>query len=310
MRIQMKNKASLVLILVAGASLVSMLGTLSIDRIVNHTLYSYGLQFSYNWAIPYWTMAGVVFSMGWLIILTAIAYDLHLLMRWLRKPPKPETPNGNQVPVQREAPRIEAASTGKPEEEEAKVTTVTVKAENELGEFRVLQEEPVENEAPRTEPAPSEKPEEQEATTAEIVVKPEDEYRVPQKEPAQSETPRTEATTSGQQEEVQNEMSRAEILPSEKSEAEEVMTTEVAMKTRDESAESRKPQEEPAQNETPRIEACPTEKPDDKEAKRTALAVKAEDQLGDFLVLLDETSEMTKAKITRQKADNEPKKEE
>jgi FtsZ-interacting cell division protein ZipA len=236
MRIQIKNKVSLVLILVAGASLVSMLGTLRIDYIINHTLYNYGLQFSYNWAIPYWTMAGIVFSMGWLIILTSIAFELHLLMRWLHKPPKPETVSAQQEPALSEAATTEAASTEKPEEEEVKTTAPAEEAEEELSEFRVLQEEPVENEAPGTEAAPSEKPEEEEVKTTEVVAEPggqSEESQKLQEEPAQTETP-TEATPGGHQEQAQNETPRTEAGPTEKPEQKEAKTTEAAMKDEDE----------------------------------------------------------------------------
>jgi hypothetical protein len=242
MRIRIENKVSLVLILVAGASLVSMLATLRIDSLVNHTLYNYGLQFNYSWAIQYWIMAGIVFSMGWLIILTSIAFELHLLRHWLRKPPKPETPKGHQEPAQLEAPRTEAASTEKPEEEEVGTTLAAVKGEGELGEFQVLQEEPVENEAPRTggatgghrkpvqkkmpktETALSEEPEEQEAEATKVAVKPEDrsgELRVPQEEPGQNERPRTEAAST------------------EKPEDKEVKTTALAVKGEGELGEFR-----------------------------------------------------------------------
>jgi hypothetical protein len=61
MRIQIGNKVSLILVVMAAASLVSMLATLNIDHIINHDLYNYGLQFNTNWAVPYWTMAAVVF---------------------------------------------------------------------------------------------------------------------------------------------------------------------------------------------------------------------------------------------------------
>jgi len=161
MRIRIDNKASIVLILMAGASLVSMLGTLRIDSIINHDLYDYGLQFSTKWAVPYWTTAGIVFSMGWLIILTAIAFELHLVKQWLHKRSKPETPTVCQEPVQTETPIIEAEpnipeetaqndtpiiepeQNTKPEEKKVITTALAVKKEekDDLLEFRVLLEE-------------------------------------------------------------------------------------------------------------------------------------------------------------------------
>jgi hypothetical protein len=137
----MENKVSLILILMAGASLVSMLGTLRIDSIINHTLYNYGLQFSTKWAIPYWTTAAVVFSMGWLIIIIAAAFELNMLIHKWHKRPKPETPQVLQEPAQKETPRTEPKPSEKPEKEEVKTTALALKTEDELSQFRVLLEE-------------------------------------------------------------------------------------------------------------------------------------------------------------------------
>jgi hypothetical protein len=149
MRIHIDNKVSLVLILMAGASLFSMLATLSIDHIVNHDLYNYGLQFSPQWAFPYWTMVAVVFSMGWLIIATAIAFEVHLVMRARRGPLEPEAPTVPQEQAQNQTPRTEKKPSEKSEEEkvktsaegEAKTTALAVETEDGLSEFRVLLEE-------------------------------------------------------------------------------------------------------------------------------------------------------------------------
>jgi hypothetical protein len=144
-----ENKVSIVLILMAVASLISMLGTLRIDSIINHTLYSYGLQFSTKWAIPYWTTAAIVFSMGWFIIIIAGAFELHLLMKRWHGRTRPETPHRPQERVQKETPRTETNPNGKPEKEEAK--------------------------APITEPSSSEKSEKEEVKTTALAVKPEGE---------------------------------------------------------------------------------------------------------------------------------------
>jgi hypothetical protein len=142
MRIHADDKISLVLILMASASLVSMLATLRIDGIVHHDLYGYGLQFSTQWAVPYWTMATVIFSMGWLIILTSIAFELHLAIHRPHRPPEPETPIPRQEPLQNEMPKMDAEPTGEPEEQQMMTTALAVKKEeDELSEFRVLLEE-------------------------------------------------------------------------------------------------------------------------------------------------------------------------
>jgi hypothetical protein len=149
MRIQIGNKVSIILTLMAGASLVSMLATLNIDHIVNRDLYNYGLQFNANWAVPYWTMAAVVFSMGWLIITISIAYELNLLVNRLHKRPKPEAPLVNEQLVQNETPKVTAKPSEKPEEEEMKgasneeveTTALAVKTDDELSQFQVIVEE-------------------------------------------------------------------------------------------------------------------------------------------------------------------------
>ena len=49
-----------------------------IDQIVNGTLYSYGLQFSYNWAIGYWNVLRLGFAVSWFVIITTITLHLYL----------------------------------------------------------------------------------------------------------------------------------------------------------------------------------------------------------------------------------------
>jgi len=70
---------SAVLVIVAASSLVSMIGLFQVDRIVNQDLYRYGLQFSYAWAMPYWTITKVIFATGWFNIIAAIAVHLYIL---------------------------------------------------------------------------------------------------------------------------------------------------------------------------------------------------------------------------------------
>ena len=154
MRIRMENKVTLILIVMVAASLVSMLDTVNIYRIVNHDLYSYGLQFSTKWAVPYWTMSAVVFSMGWLIIATSMAFELHLVVRRLRGLPEAEASFAHEELVQNEASKIEAESSDEPEEgevketaeEEVKTTALAVKTDDGLSEFRLILEEMSETE--------------------------------------------------------------------------------------------------------------------------------------------------------------------
>ena len=149
MRIHIENKLTLALILMAGASLTSMLATLSIDHIVNHDLYNYGLQFSSEWADPYWTMAAVVFSMGWLIILTSLAFEFKMLIHVRRRQPQPEPAPIPEKQAQEEPPKTKAEPTPKPHEQEAKskedveakTTALAMKTDDGLSEFRVILEE-------------------------------------------------------------------------------------------------------------------------------------------------------------------------
>jgi len=48
---------------------VCFFSLLQLDTIVNHSLYSYGLQFSYDWAIPYWNMLAIFFGLFLMVIL-------------------------------------------------------------------------------------------------------------------------------------------------------------------------------------------------------------------------------------------------
>jgi hypothetical protein len=68
----------------AAASLISMIAAISIERIVSHDLSSYGLQFSYRWAIPYWNTIGTVIAMAWLNIVAAVAFQIYRI-RTIRK---------------------------------------------------------------------------------------------------------------------------------------------------------------------------------------------------------------------------------
>jgi hypothetical protein len=65
----------------AVCGLVSLYAYLQIDSIVNVTLYRYGLQFSYDWATPYWTLGWVVMAMSGIIFGLAISTQAYLLLR-------------------------------------------------------------------------------------------------------------------------------------------------------------------------------------------------------------------------------------
>lgn len=73
-----------VLVIMAAASCVSLIAVLSLDTIISHELPSYGLQFNYSWAIPYWNLISLVFVMAWINIIAAIAFEAYRI-RTIRK---------------------------------------------------------------------------------------------------------------------------------------------------------------------------------------------------------------------------------
>jgi hypothetical protein len=71
------SKIRLALILMADGMLIAVLVLLlQIDRIVNGTLYSYGLVFSNDWAQPYWLAFRV--SLGLLIVVLLLVTIVEL----------------------------------------------------------------------------------------------------------------------------------------------------------------------------------------------------------------------------------------
>jgi hypothetical protein len=78
--------ASLALVLIAAYSLAMMSLLFMIDLIVNETLYSYGLQFSADWATQYWTVIRTGFAISWLVIITVIAFQFYLTRKTKEKP--------------------------------------------------------------------------------------------------------------------------------------------------------------------------------------------------------------------------------
>lgn len=71
----------LLLKIVALTALASTAYTLTLlDQIVQGTLYSYGLQFSYNWANPYWTLLRVTWALL-AVCATAVTVNTILIIR-------------------------------------------------------------------------------------------------------------------------------------------------------------------------------------------------------------------------------------
>ena len=72
---------STVLILMAAASLFTMLSLNQVNYIVHGDLYNYGLQFSYRWAMPYWVLSGIIFGLSWVNIFLSIIVTLYIFKR-------------------------------------------------------------------------------------------------------------------------------------------------------------------------------------------------------------------------------------
>jgi len=73
-----------ILVIMATASVISMIAALSLNSIISQDLPSYGLQFNYGWAIPYWNTISLVFVMAWINIIAAIAFQIYRI-RTIRK---------------------------------------------------------------------------------------------------------------------------------------------------------------------------------------------------------------------------------
>lgn len=158
--------SSYALLLIAASSLLSMIGLTQIDRIVNHDLYMYGLQFSYGWAIPYWTMTTIVFAVGWFNIILAITFQLYAFLSRRREA---ELPTVQEEPLKSEAPSIlqpaaegKQAETEKTEEAEKPKETQTPAVEAEQKHDENKEETPKTIEGPaQYEPSEAKPPEEE-----------------------------------------------------------------------------------------------------------------------------------------------------
>lgn len=64
-------------VIIAACSIASVVGLFQIDSLVNQTLYGYGLQFSGNWATPYWNTIRTVFALTWLVVATSIGLQIY-----------------------------------------------------------------------------------------------------------------------------------------------------------------------------------------------------------------------------------------
>ena len=59
----------------AAFAIVAIVALLQLDTVVNETLYSYGLLFSIDWAVPYWNTIRTALAMLCLILIAAIVFQ-------------------------------------------------------------------------------------------------------------------------------------------------------------------------------------------------------------------------------------------
>ena len=120
----MKSKVSgvysLILVLVAFSSLVTMFALTRIDNMIKQDFYSYGLRFSYAWAMPYWTLTSLVFVMGWVNIIMACTFQFYVFLYGRkREEVKPQKralkPGITQPPVEEQLIEAEEEEVKEPE---------------------------------------------------------------------------------------------------------------------------------------------------------------------------------------------------
>lgn len=68
----------LALVAVAFLSLLVMLLHNRLDQLVHTVLYSFGLQFSYTWATPYWVNSALIVGLSWFNIIASFALIWYL----------------------------------------------------------------------------------------------------------------------------------------------------------------------------------------------------------------------------------------
>jgi hypothetical protein len=187
---------SLVLVLMAASSLVSMFSILRIDSIVHGELYNYGLQFSYRWAVPYWAMTTVVFAVGWFNILTSIAFQFYVLIYGQKETVQPKIPK-EPAPVSLKEV-VPEAETKPPEKIEETVETPQEQAISPTIEPEPETTEEAPEKTPPTEV--TETPSQQEEPSQPAVVEAEAEEQEPseqtQTEETKTETQETSPPTS------------------------------------------------------------------------------------------------------------------
>jgi len=193
---------SLVLVLMAVSSLVSMISTFKIDGIVHGDLYSYGLEFSYGWAVPYWTMTTIVFGMGWFNIITAIAFQFYVLIYGRKEALKSEISGELELleptkpePAREEITETEAKSIEKVEESLEQATKPAEEIEKEPEQTQtVVEATPQQEQSEAVQTGEVEQQEEQESKPAEELKTETEETSTPATETEQETPEKSEET--------------------------------------------------------------------------------------------------------------------
>jgi hypothetical protein len=204
---------SLVLVLMASSSLVSMVSVLRIDSIIHGDLYKFGLQFSYQWALPYWTMTTIVFAVGWFNIIVSIAFQFYVLLYNRKEVPAQETPSqleptptkevaettqkpDEQTPEKFGTPHEESAEPLPPQESEQPVENVETTPE-EVPQTQT--ETPVEATDGVAEPYPEEHPSEAQPETPAEEQQPQESQPTEQQPATESQEPQPSTNEAEQQ---------------------------------------------------------------------------------------------------------------
>jgi len=106
-------KRVLLAVVLLAASAAALYTLNMLDMIVHGTLYSYGLQFSYDWANPYWNLLRITQVLLSIVIVTTITSML-LTVRTYVKERKPIARAAPYTKVVKKTPVITRASEGIP----------------------------------------------------------------------------------------------------------------------------------------------------------------------------------------------------
>ncbi len=75
-------------LIIIAFTLVSVVALLQLDTVVHGDLYSYGLQFNLVWANRYWLLMRTTLAMLSLTIVTAMAFQVSMLLQKSEKKTK------------------------------------------------------------------------------------------------------------------------------------------------------------------------------------------------------------------------------